>query len=290
MAQAAFYLLIKPLSYLPIGVLYIISDFVDFFLRKVLKYRRSVIYSNVSNSFPEYSEKEVGNVVNKFYSHLCDHIVESIKLFSISKETVVKRCKIRNPEVIDELYDQGKHIILVGGHYNNWEMLAVALDSQVKHHVCGIYAPLSNKFFDKEFAKSRTKYGTGLIHIKKVGQYFRDIDEPLKAIVFGADQSPGAIKKNTYWTNFLNQETAVMFGTEKYATTYDMPVVFVEIEKVSRGNYEMEFSIIDLNPKDSAYASITEAHTRKLEDQIVENPEFYLWTHKRWKHKNLNKA
>lgn len=285
MTQIVFYLLIKPLSYLPIRILYIFSDLIAFLFGRLFKYRHKVIYTNVRNSFPDYSEEQVNEIVRKFYSHMADLVFESIKLFSISKEKVISRCKIRNPEVINELYDQGKHVIIVGGHYNNWEMLAVALDSQVKHNVVGIYRPLTNKFFDKKFAASRSKYGTGLVHVKKVGSYFKNLDKPLKATVFGADQSPGRIRPNTYWTTFMNQDTAVMFGTEKYATEYNIPVIYVSIDKVRRGHYEMEFSVIDLNPVNSKYTEITEAHTRLLEKQIFSNPEYYLWSHKRWKHK-----
>jgi KDO2-lipid IV(A) lauroyltransferase len=267
------------------GVLYFLSDITAFIFGRLAKYRQKVIYNNARNSFPDYSEKQVREIVKKFYSHMADLIFESIKLFSISRDQVISRCKIRNPEVLDELYDQGKHVIIVGGHYNNWEMLAVALDSQVKHNIVGIYRPLTNKFFDKKFAASRSKYGTGLVHVKKVGKYFQNLDKSLKATVFGADQSPGTIRPNTYWTTFMNQETAVMFGTEKYATEYNLPVIYVSIDKIKRGYYEMEFSVLNLNPKESAYTEITEAHTRRLEEQILKNPEFYLWSHKRWKHK-----
>lgn len=285
MAQVIYYLFIKPLSYLPMSVLHALANLIAFLMGTIIKYRREVIYTNVRNSFPEYSEEEVNRIVKKFYLHFSDLIVESVKLFSISKQEAIERCKIRNPEVADEFFEQGKHVIMVGGHYNNWEILGLILNSQIKHHICGIYAPLTNKFFDKKFAESRSRYGTGLIHIKKVGSFFKNLEESPKAIVFGADQSPGTIRKNTYWTNFLNQETAVMFGTEKYATEYNFPVIFIEIEKMRRGYYEMEFSVLELNPKGSEHTSITERHTRKLEEEINRNPEFYLWSHKRWKHK-----
>ena len=285
MARLVYYLLIKPLSYLPIGALYVLSDITAFLLSRIMRYRYAVVYPNVRKSFPSLNEAEVKAILHKFYQHFADLIFESIKLFSISQNSVIERCRIRNPEVINKYYDEGKHIILVGGHYNNWEMLAVALDSQVKHHIVGIYSPLTNKFFNRVFAKSRSKYGTGLVDKRKVGHYFRSLEEPLKAIVFGADQSPGRIRKNTYWTTFLNQETAVMFGTEKYAKEYDLPVIYVGIEKVKRGYYEMEFSVIEAEPATAAYTSITEAHTRILEKQIEKKPEFYLWSHRRWKHK-----
>lgn len=283
MAKIGYYLFLKPLSMLPIGVLYLFSNFASWVLYRVVKYRKQVVWNNVKNSFPDKSEKEIEAIVKGFYNHFADLIFESIKLFSISQKQVIERCKILNPEVLDKIYEQGKHAILVGGHYNNWEMLAVGLNPQVKHHIAGIYAPLSNKFFDNKFLESRSKFGTGLVHKNKTPRYFRE-ERELSATVFGADQSPGAIKKNSYWTTFLNQETAVLFGTEKYAVEYDLPVVFVGISKVKRGYYEVTFTLLEEKPTEATLYSITENHTRKLEEDINENPEFYLWTHKRWKH------
>lgn len=254
-------------------------------MTRVIKYRKDVVSKNVQNSFPDLDATQHKVIINRFYRHFADLIVESIKLFSISKKQVIERCKIKNPELIETFYNQGRHIILVGGHYNNWEMLAVAMDSQVKHTIVGIYAPLSNKFFNKVFAESRTKYGTELVSKRHVKEYFEQLNKSLKAIVFGSDQSPQHIRDNTYWTNFLNQDTAVMFGAEKYATENDLPVVYFSINKVRRGHYETEFSIITDAPKSMAYTEITEKHTRMLEAQIQDCPEYYLWTHKRWKHK-----
>lgn len=284
MSKFLYYFIIIPLSKLPLAVLFVLSDFIFFVSYRIIKYRREVVWKNVRNSFPHKSEKEIKSIVKDFYSHFSDLMIESLKIFRISEKQAINRCKILNPEVLDRIYDQGKHAIIVGGHYNNWEMLAVGLNPQVKHHIAGIYAPLNNAFFNTKFSKSRSKFGTGLIAKKEVPRYFAK-EKELSATVFGADQSPPIIKKNTYWTTFLSQDTAVLFGTEKYAVEYDLPVVFVGITKVKRGYYEMEFTLLEENPKSSTPFSITENHTRKLEEQILKNPAFYLWTHKRWKHK-----
>ena len=285
MVRVAYYLFLKPLSYLPIRVLYLLSNLLYFIMTRVIKYRLDVVAKNVGNSFPDLDETEQKAIIRKFYRHFADLIVESIKLFSISKKQVIERCKIKNPELIEPFFNEDRHIILVGGHYNNWEMLAVAMNSQIKHTIVGIYAPLSNKFFNKVFAESRTKYGTELVSKRHVKEYFEQLGDSLKAIVFGSDQSPQHLRDNTYWTNFLHQDTAVMFGTEKYATENNLPVVYFSINKVRRGYYETEFSIITDDPSATAYTEITEKHTRMLEEQIQEHPEYYLWTHKRWKHK-----
>lgn len=285
MAKLAYFLILKPLSKLSLSILYLLSDFIFFLLYKVIKYRRDVVWSNVRNSFPTKSEGEVKMIVKEFYRHFSDLMVESIKIFSISKEQAIKRCKVLNPEVINKFYNLGKSVILVGGHYNNWEMIALIIDAQVKHLVVGLYSPLSNPFFEKKFRETRGKYGTLLVPKKEINTYFKTSKSNLNATLFGADQSPTFLKENTYWTTFLNQDTAVMFGTEKYAVEHNYPVVFFNVTKVKRGHYEVDFKVIEENPKTAAYCSITEKHTQLLEKQIRKHPAYYLWTHKRWKHK-----
>lgn len=288
MSKIVYYLLIVPLSRLPLQVLYVLSDIIFFLAYRVLKYRRDIVWSNVRNSFPSKSEEDIKHIVKGFYRHFSDLIIESLKIFSITKEEAIDHCKVVNPEVLDELYAKGKQAILVGGHYNNWEIAALILNAQIKHQIAGIYTPLTNPFFENKFKSSRSKYGTHLVPKNKVNAHFKKEHADLNITVFGADQSPTFIRKNTYWTNFLNQDTAVMFGTEKFAVEYDLPVVFLSISKVKRGYYQMSFTMLEEHPIESDYCSITEKHTRMLEKQILEHPEFYLWTHKRWKHKRKN--
>ena len=240
---------------------------------------------NIRNSFPSLSDDDINHLTKKFYKHFADLVVESLKLFSISSTELISRMKVTNPEILDKYYAQGQNIILVGGHFNNWEMLAVCMNAQIKHLVAGIYTPLTNSFFEKKFSKSRTSLGTVLVSKYEVKEYFEKDHENPVTIVFGADQSPQFLKEKTYWTQFLNQDTPVMFGTEKYAVEHNLPVLFMSIAKVKRGYYETTFTLIEENSATSEYCSITEKHTRLLEKQILEHPEFYLWTHKRWKHK-----
>ncbi len=284
MAKLAYYLFLKPLSLLPLSILYLLSNFIFFLLYRIIKYRRAVVWSNVRKSFPTKSEDEIKLIVKEFYSHFSDLMVESIKIFSISEQQAIERCKVQNPEVVDALYKSGKPIVLVGGHYNNWEMIALILNAQIKHLAVGIYSPLSNPFFEKKFKETRSKYGTLLVPKKEINAYFETSKTDLNATLFGADQSPTFLKENTYWTTFLNQDTAVMFGTEKYAVENDYPVVFFNVTKVKRGYYQVVFEVIEENPTTAEYCAITEKHTRLLEKQIMKEPAYYLWTHKRWKH------
>lgn len=285
MTKIVYYLFLKPLSKLPLSWLYLLSDLLYFVIYKVVGYRKSIVYKNIKNSFPDKNKAEIDLIVSKFYHHFTDMMIESLKIFSISKKQAIERCKVLNPEVLNDLYDLGKPVILVGGHYNNWEMVALILNAQVKHLVTGIYSPLGNPFFELKFRETRGKFGTLLVPKKEIKSYFKSKQSTLNATVFGADQSPTFLKENTYWTIFLNQETPVMFGTEKYAIENGHPVVFFYLSKVKRGYYEVFFEMIEENPRASEYCSITEKHTRLLEMQIIKQPEYYLWTHKRWKHK-----
>ncbi|MGB1242309.1 MAG: lysophospholipid acyltransferase family protein [Chitinophagales bacterium] len=284
MSQILFYLIIKPLSLLPIGVLLRISDFMYLILYYVVGYRKKVVFANLQNSFPNKSLKEIKIIQKQFYQHLCDLVVESIRIFSISKEEIIKRCKVVNPEIFDEYYQRGQSILVTAGHYNNWEMMAVGCNPQIPHQMMGIYSSLSNPFFDKKMKDSRAKFGIDLVAKKEVKAYFADNASRPTASFFGTDQSPPSGKR-AHWMEFLNQDTAVLFGTEKYAKEYNCPVLFGYIKKVKRGYYEMEYVTVEDEPLQTAKGEITEKHTRLLEEEIKNLPQYWLWTHKRWKRK-----
>jgi KDO2-lipid IV(A) lauroyltransferase len=283
MSQIGYYIFIIPLSWLPYWVLYRISDLLFYLVFYLIGFRKKVVFQNLTNSFPDKSSDEIKQLAKKFYRHFCDLIVESVKLFSISEEELVRRTKFKNPELLDHYYDQGKSIIIVAGHYNNWENFAKSCDLQMKHQAVGIYTPLTNAFMEKKFSASRTLYNVVLLPKRQVKTYFSEKKGLLKAVVFGADQSPSGRTKRVHWMTFLNQDTAVMYGTEKYAKEYNYPVIFTGVTKLKRGLYEIWFELLEENPIETAHGEITEKHTRRLEQQILTQPEYYLWTHKRWK-------
>jgi KDO2-lipid IV(A) lauroyltransferase len=236
------------------------------------------------NSFPGKSIEEIIKIEQKFYSHFCDLIVESIRLFSISEKELSQRCKILNPEILDQFYDRGKSLIIVAGHYNNWEMTAAIMGTQVKHHLLGIYTPMSNKFFDRKFLKSRERFGLEMVANKLVREGFENNKERLTATLFATDQSP-TYSKRVHWTRFLNQLTPVFLGAERFAREYDFPVLYGHVNKIKRGYYETEVVILENDPARTSEGEITEKHTGWLEKQIKETPQYWLWTHKRWKRK-----
>lgn len=281
--RAIYYILILPISLLPYPILYLISDFTYLLIYKIIGYRKKVVLTNLTNSFPKKNKQELDSIMSDFYRHLCDIIMESLKGFTISEKQLKSRLVIKNPELSNSFAEKGQSIIFVGGHYNNWEICAQAFSMYSKHNCIGIYKPLSNKFLNKKIYSSRTKYGTSLVSMKQAKKSFIKSDKA-KAIVFGSDQNP-ANPKRAYWLRFLNQDTAVLFGAEKYAKEYDFPVIYVSISKVKRGYYEAEYSLITDNPSKKEHGKITKEFTKRLEQDIIKQPQYWLWSHRRWKHK-----
>jgi len=247
-----------------------------------MRYRVSVVNQNLTNSFPDKTPQEIKTLQHNFYRHFCDIMVESFKIFSISESDAKARFKVLNPELLNSYYNKGQSVLLVGGHYNNWEMLAVGLDSYIDHQSVAIYHRLGNKFMNDKALKSRSKYGLKMISRQEVKDYFAQFTG-LTVTIFGADQSP-SIAKKVYWMEFLNQDTPVMFGVEKFAIE-NTPVIFGGITKVKRGHYEFKMEVLIEDPSQCGHGDITEAHTKRLEKQIIADPQYWLWTHKRWKRK-----
>ena len=289
MSKILYYLILKPLSLLPLPVLYWLSDFAYVVIYKVGGYRKEVVFENLRNSFPDMTDAEIKQIASEFYHFLTDLIVEILWCFSLTEKRINKRLKVKNPELLNDLYDQGKSVILILGHYASWEMVLSSLNLFVKHHVATIYVPLTNKGLDEEFFNMRTTFDSEMIAKRDFKNNMKAGADKRRAIIFGADQSP-SISKNLYWTQFLNQDTAVALGAEKYAKLYDMPVVFTWLRRMKRGFYSVEFETITTDPKNEPEGAITEKHVRVMENQILAKPEFWLWSHKRWKKKRTSEG
>ncbi|MCX6243273.1 MAG: lysophospholipid acyltransferase family protein [Bacteroidetes bacterium] len=267
---------------IPFSVLFIFSDGICFLMYRVIGYRKAVIFQNLRNSFPGKSETEIRKMAGKFYHHLCDMLVESMKAFSMKEEEVVKRYQFEDTGFLDELYRQGRPAIVVAGHYGNWEWAGVASGTQMKHVPVGFYKPLSNKKVDAYVQRTRVQGRSKLVSITNTAAVFNtDYGEPA-AFYMVADQSPSSVRL-AYWLNFLGQDTAVLHGPEKYARIHNFPVVFAFSRKVSRGKYRVRFSMLVEDPSTTKMGEITEKYMRALEKVILEEPEYYLWSHKRWK-------
>ncbi len=278
-----YYGVLIPVSYLPYSVLYALSDGLYILLYRIIGYRKKVVLKNILNSFPQKSHEQHVQIMSDFYRHFCDLILESFKVFTISEQEVRGRMKIINPEYMNRFFEKGQSVILAGGHYNNWELFAVAIDAAIEHKAVAIYKPLSNAYFDKKMRDSRGQYGLKMISTKAVKEEFEKANENLRVIIFGVDQWPSNWK-TCYWSHFLNQDTAMLFGAEKYAKEYNYPVLSGRINKLKRGHYAFEFTDVIEEPQKTGYGEITKRVNYLLEQDIIDKPEYWLWSHKRWKH------
>ena len=241
-----------------------------------------MILGNIQRSFPTKSDAEHKQLVKEFYRHFSDILVEGIKNLTISKQQLKKRIIVRNPELMQELYDEKRNVILVSGHLNNWEWLISAQNLLFSHQAFGIGMPMTNKFWDKKVNQRRERFGMQVINSNNYQIKFRTYKKKAFAVLTLGDQSPANTSKS-YWMNFLNQETAVLFGTEHMANDYNFAVVFFVVHKVKRGFYDLELKLITKDAKPLEWGQITEQHTRMLEAEIIRNPSQWLWSHKRWK-------
>lgn len=277
-----FYLLIYPISLLPLSKIYWISDGFYILLISIFPYRKKVITNNIRKSFPEISEVEVRKLVQKFYRHLADLLAEGIKNLSISQKELSKRLLVENPELMHDLWKQGKSVVLVGGHYNNWEWLITAQSQLFQHQAIGIGKPLSNGFWDKKLNSLRARFGMIIANAKNFKDIIKQNQGNPVAILTLTDQAPKEATKS-YWMPFLHQMTPVLFGAEMMAHTYSYAVVYFTMKKIKRGHYKLTLKTITENPSSKNWGEITEAHTKLLERDIIEKPEYWLWSHKRWK-------
>ena len=281
MAAIGYYIFILPLSYLPLGVLYLFTDLFYLLMITLFPYRDKVITDNIRRSFPDKSEAEIKRIRRRFYGHFTDILAEGVKNLTISEKALRKRMVVKNPELMGDLYKQNRSVLLVSGHYNNWEWLISVQNKLFPHQAYGIGMPMTSKFWDKKVNERRSRFGMRVIHAKNYKQELANCKEAHSVLVL-ADQSPGDSKKS-YWTQFLNQQTAVLFGTELIANEMGHAVVFFSTRKVKRGHYEIELKLLSDQPELLHWGELTELHVRELENLILEKPEHWLWSHKRWK-------
>ena len=278
----AYYLFLLPISYLPNVVLYRIADLVFVVLTYIVRYRRAIITNNIQNSFPNKTAAEVNVIRRKFYHHLSDLIVETVKNFSISKNTLLKNFTFENVELLDGLYAEGKSVIIMGGHYGNWERYAIAGGDLTSLKEMAIFKPFKNKFFDNKMKVARERYGMQMISMLMTKKYFLKDPHIPKSITFAMDQwTPNP--KGAFWTKFLNQDTSFFPAAEELAKAYDWAVVYIALDKVKRGHYHAHYELITKDPSSMADGEIMEAFVKKLEKTIVNHPPHWLWSHRRWK-------
>ncbi len=268
------------LSFLPMPVLYGLARILTFFLYFVFGYRKKVVMKNLENSLPEgVSTKKTAR---QFYFFLGEIFLETIKCMSISKRNLLRRITCDNPEVMEKFAAQGRSVMLMSGHYGNWELLIYGMNLMFPHWAIGVGKPLSNKVLNKLINGKRARFGMKIINAGNIKEEFARDRDALTSALFLADQYPGGAKKG-YPAQFLNKPTYFMYGAEKYAIEYNNPVVYADITRVRRGHYNVHLIVITEEPTKTVYGDIMGTYTRLMEQTILRQPSFWLWSHKRWK-------
>lgn len=270
---------------LPFKLMYLLSDFLSFILLRVVKYRVDVVRYNLKSSNLKLTEKDIKKLIKNFYSHFCDIYLEMIKLDRMNKIDVEKRLKVLNPEIANKYLKEDKSVILLVSHYGGYEW-CTALDYFFEYKVAAIYTPLKDKELENLTIKSRARHGMKLISRYNALNDIRDLEKSGSNYMYGfmADQSP-QIRKINYWTKFLGVEVPAFTGAERMAKELNIPVVFAKMSKLSRGKYQMRLQLITENPNEFKDFEITEKYLRLVEKQIHEKPDYYFWTHNRFKHR-----
>lgn len=286
LAYIIFYPILWLISILPFRLLYAFSDALFILNYYIIGYRKKTVKNNLKLVFPEKSEQEINQIAKKFYRHLCDMIVESIKSLTMSEESMRKRFTFTNVEEIIKFEKKGKSIALMCGHYANFEW-SLVLQRYVNFKGYAIYKRLANKYFDRLVKRIRAQYNTQLITTKESIPVLIEAKKNGEVTMngFAADQSP-KIYKAFHWNNFMGIKVPVHTGAEMLAKKLDMAVVFMDVQKVKRGFYQTTFTTLAENARDFENYEITDAFLKLVEKQIYNAPEYYLWTHKRWKHKD----
>ncbi len=273
------------ITLLPMRALYLLSDILCPIFYHLIRYRRDVVERNLRNAFPEKSEEERKRIAKRFYSHLTDMFVETLKAMHMTPEQIRKRFSIPDTSLTDRFFSEGRDVVALGSHYNNWEWYS-SMQLSMKHRALLIYKPLKNKDFDQFLLKIRSRFG---VTITPMSHIIRDLvkcrnEKILTLSGFIGDQTPPR-DDISFWATFLNQDTGFYRGAEKVAVKYDIPVVLMHIVKKKRGFYEVEYRLISEHPGEEEPNAITARYAAMLEEVIRDKPEYWLWSHRRWKHK-----
>lgn len=269
---------------LPFWALYLVSDILYLLVYRMAKYRKKVVEKNLRNAFPTKTDAERRHIEKRFYRHLCDYFVETVKMLRISDKQIRKRMVFKNTELIDELTQDGKSCLLSLGHYGNWEWVT-SFGMYLPPQIVGgqVYKTLTSKASDDLFLKIRSRFHTQCIEMKSIYRVMvknRNEGKPM-VVGFLSDQRPSSWQSE-YWTTFLNQDTLMLTGMERIAQQMALSIVYLDIKKVKRGHYVGEFLLLTADASAEEKFTIIEKYARNLEKTVMNDPAFYLWSHNRW--------
>ena len=267
----------------PFWLLYARSDFYFFLVYHVAHYRRKVVRNNLLRSFPEKDLKEIKAIEKRFYHNLCDLAVETFKVKRMTVEDIVKRVAVTNPEVPEALYAQGKSLFYAIPHSGNWEWFGKRMQTFSNHHQMAIYKKVKNPDFDRYILELRTNMPVEMVESDAAIRTLARRSGTMDAVLILADQSSFG-RESDYWNVFLNQETCWFTGLERLSKFLDYAVVFTAMKRVGRGQYELTFQTITESPKETEKDFIMEQYSQHIERFIHEQPDNWLWSHRRWKH------
>ncbi|MCR5886968.1 lysophospholipid acyltransferase family protein [Hymenobacter sp. J193] len=278
--------LLRATAALPLPLLYGLAEVLYFLMAYVLRYRQRVVLENLRNSFPEKTEAEHRQLARRFYRHFAQLMVEILWLRQATPAQLNRRVEYPNKHVITDRLKEGKSLLALGSHAGNWEWILTSGQLQLDVPAVGVYQPLNNAFFDEFMYKLRTRTGAELVTMRETIRYMAATRNRQKVLSMLSDQSPSN-PTNRYWTELLHQDTAFYTGADRLAAHFQMPVVYVSIQRVRRGYYRivLEELFDGQSPLNPDQHQITEAFARALERDIQRAPADYLWSHRRWKHK-----
>lgn len=262
--------------------MYRLSNFLAYFLHKIIGYRRNIIETNLDYALPNLDASIKESIIKKYYRHITDLLIESIKACTLSREEFDKRFKVINPKLVEAYYTESQNIMIVTGHIGNWEWGATLIGSYVPHLSYGIYKSLSNPLINQYILKTRSRYDTILVEMKETGKIFtKDSSEPY-AIILVSDQSPNNMDK-AIWSSIFGKPTPYAHGMDDISRERKLPIIYADIKQVSRGTYELTFSVMLENPQDFERGYATNLFSKKIEELVIERNDDWLWSHKRWK-------
>ncbi len=276
--------LLRILSLLPLGFLYLLANIFYIVIYYVFGYRKKVVRQNLLNSFPEKKIEEIIKIEKKFFQYLACLIFEIIKMDSISSKELKKRIKFKNVDLVEAYLKNNESVLFCTSHYGNYEWLCVGIGLAFSGQHYPIYKPLSNQVFDNWFIKMRSKFGNKMVTMRQTLRAIQSTKSNPTMFTFGSDQAPSK-DDSQYWTTLLHQQAAIQLGIEKIARKTNRPIFYLKTRYIKRGYYEVDCVPISLNPQNTAEFELTELHTRILEGILTEEPAYWLWSHRRWKYK-----